>query len=302
MPVHHTVNEKLIRDKLTTSNVDQSMESPDVSMVEGNSDQSPNRSTSNEDQPIQLPNVSIVDLNYDVSVVPIENYGPAPYTLRQNIFEQVVSWMRKKQQAVYEQVGLTMEVIVSLCELSIVSFQYSHAVNLTMIVVTPSNKESTLSVGVRCPVCRKVVPCPFVRGNGTRSDYNSQSNFQRHLVCHTQSNKCKRVTRSSTGATGSKTTLKIKEKTSRSGKRKRRNDTSSESEDSDPDHDKLAKELTNNYLNESDDLVEDDVDDAELVNDDVTADGTTKDCAKANTIEEGGPSTRTTNKTKTRKK
>ncbi|KAJ6642842.1 hypothetical protein Bhyg_07796 [Pseudolycoriella hygida] len=136
------------------------------------------------------------------------------------------------------------------------------------------------------------VPFPYVLGNGKRSNFYSSSNFHRHLVRHTQTNKSERVTRSSKSV-GSK--RKLTNKCAQSGKRKIRNDTSSASEDSNSENDRLRKELSKNYINECDDLV-DDLDDKDSINNDFTMDAAKKDCTESRIVEKTGPSARTTTK------
>lgn len=197
-----------------------------------------------------------------------------------------------------------------------------------MVEVTPPQKGSRLSISVCCFVCGDIVPLSFVFGNGIRADYYGPSNFYRHMIRHTKP-KSEPVTRSSKASTEGKTKRKLKGKRSRSGKKRRKNDTSSESEDSDAENVTLAKELSNNYLHESDDFIDDDVDDDELrdddiavnvattgaavetvtqakLRDDVAVNTATRDFAAVKTVAsnvaQAGPSTQTKNRRQLRKK
>ncbi len=171
-------------------------------------------------------------------------------------------------------------------------------------MIETSNKDSRLSVGFRCPVCKELVPFPFVTGNGKRNDYYSPSNFQRHIIRHIGKKGSQHVKHSSNTSSTSAGGIKkrqLKDKRSRHGKKQRKNDASSESEDSDADNANLARELEKNFLNESDDLAEDDMDHVEQLNDDVAVDAAV-DTAAIVCDSEPGPSTRITNGRKLRKR
>lgn len=161
-----------------------------------------------------------------------------------------------------------------------------------MIEVAMSLEESRLTISGRCPICRDTFPFQFVRANGIRCDYFSPSNFQRHIGGHTQKTNSKRVTRSSNASTKTKAKRKYERKPTRPTKRQQKHDSTSESEDSDAD---IAKELSKNYLNESDDLAEDDEEMNEVYME-------TSKRADTNQIEEAGSSSKITNKRKLRKK
>lgn len=163
-----------------------------------------------------------------------------------------------------------------------------------MIEVAESSNNSRPSVGARCPVCAETVSFPLVLGNGKRADFFSPSNFQRHIVSHIQQNKAEDVIRSSkstvknrtkcnsTGPKKNERKRRLKNNSTRPVKRRRKNDSTSESESSDVENVQLAKDLANNYNNESDDLADDD--------EDMTQDD---DQPVKEDIEEAGPSSRT---------
>lgn len=86
-----------------------------------NENQIHDKSTSHEDQPLQSHKVSIVEVNSDMSLASIEN--DVQDIVQQNMsrmeqertFEKVVTLMRKKHKAVYEQVDLSFKITVNLC-------------------------------------------------------------------------------------------------------------------------------------------------------------------------------------------
>lgn len=161
-----------------------------------------------------------------------------------------------------------------------------------MIEIT-REEDSRITISGRCPICKDAFPFSFVHGNGKRSDYFSPSNFQRHIGGHTQQMKSKQIVRSSKVPTNTKTKRKYERKSTRPNKRRRKHDSTSESEDSDADQ--IDKELSKNYINESDDLAGDDENDNE-----VGVEIRTR--ADTNQTEKAGPSSKITNKLNLRKK
>lgn len=116
------------------------------------------------------------------------------------------------------------------------------------MVETTTVGNGKLSVSACCPVCNEKVRLSFVPSTEKRSGSHSTSNLYRHVLRHT--------TTSSTRVTGSSKSNKRKFplNVSRKSKRSRNEDSDSGSDD-----DRVEKELIENYCNESDDLVDDDL-------------------------------------------
>lgn len=118
--------------------------------------------------------------------------------------------------------------------------------------------------GIRCPICKDCLSAPFVNGMGKKADSYTLSNFQRHLrEVHIPANSkrgTKRSSKQSTKPDVKRVVKKLKVGKLRPRKQQKQKETSSDSEEIEIENDRVAKDLAKNYLNEEDDLADDDLD------------------------------------------